>query len=415
MARLFPPKDEADWLALRAEMLEAFTPGAPIDEASLFAGRQEHLQRARDAVASRGRHAVVFGERGTGKTSLVNIFHVGHYRPRSVSFVYVQCSQDDTFDSLWRKALRRIVFRTETSEHLALDYLIGGEVTPDELEVVLANFPASTVPIIVFDEFDRIRDERCRAGMTEAIKQLSNAADTRVTIMLVGVANNVTQLIREHASIARALVQIRMPRMTRDELQQVVASRLKATPLAVTEEAMWRITYLSSGLPFYAHSLGQKSALLCIDRKTLRIDEATVRDAIEACFADVDQLLVDAYVQAIVETRKGNMFKWVLAACALAEQDEIGRFSAVDVATPLTAILGRDVDPTAFTFHLNELCASERGEILEREGARGRYRYRFVQPIIQPFIVMKSLASGLVDAALLDRFALERQRCLPLQ
>jgi Cdc6-like AAA superfamily ATPase len=413
MARAISPKDDKDWAALRAEVLDIFTPGAPIDEVALFAGRQDHLQRLRDVVVSKGRHAVVYGERGTGKTSLANIFHLGQFKPRDVAYVYVQCNESDSFDAMWRKALRRVAFHGDTREIQGHEMILG-DATPDEIEVVLANFGPSVVPIIVFDEFDRIRDDAAKSLMSATIKQLSNSASVHATIILVGVANNVTQLIQAHASSVRALVQIRIPRMSRKELQEIVVSRLRMTPLKINDAALWRVAYLSSGLPFYAHALGQSASLLAIEKRVLMISEDIVRDAIQGCFDDVDQTLVDSFVKAIVETRKGNLFKFVAAACALAEQDELGRFSAVDVQHPLSSILIEEMDASKFTFHLNELCTAERGAVLGREGTRGSYRYRFVQPIIQPFIIMKSLASGVLPSHVLDRFAIERQRKLPI-
>jgi hypothetical protein len=314
---------------------------------------------------------------------------------------------------MWRKALRRIVFNSGDREIFGHELLLG-KATPDELEVVLANFAPSDVPVIVFDEFDRILDADTKTQMSATIKHLSNSPSAHATIIMVGVANNVNQLIQAHASSVRALVQIRMPRMSRKELQEVVTSRLKNTSLRINEAALWRIAFLSSGLPFYAHALGQASSLLAIQRRATLITEEVVREAIQNCFNDVDQTLIDSFVKAILETRKGNMFKSVLAGCALAEQDELGRFSAVDVQSPLSAMLEVPMDATKFTFHLNELCGAERGSVLEREGSRGSYRYRFTQPIIQPFIVMKSLASGVLSSELLDRFAVERQMKLAM-
>jgi Cdc6-like AAA superfamily ATPase len=404
-----PPESSEDWASLRAEVLDLFTPGAPIDEVSLFAGRQSHIQRLRDTVVSRGRHAIVFGERGTGKTSLVNIFHLGWKDPRDVCFVYVQCAQADTFQSVWRKALRRVAF----GESLAND-LVVGEITADELEVVLANFGPSTIPIIVFDEFDRPKDENIRALMSETIKQLSNSPTVHATIVLVGVASNITQLMRQHASAVRALVQIRMPRMDSDEIKDIVQSRLRVTPINITGDALWRVTYLSSGLPFCAHAIGQAASLVYAEKRTLHISEEIVRQSIESCFKDVDQELIDSYVKATVETRKGNLFSEVLAAAALAEQDELGRFSAADVEAPLSSILDSPMKSSSFTFHLNELCEPQRGAVLEREGTRGKYRYKFVQPIIQPFIIMKSLTLGVVSDPILSKYAIQRQRVLSI-
>jgi Cdc6-like AAA superfamily ATPase len=243
-----PPPDDEGWESLRSEILGVFTPGAPIDEFALFAGRQTQIQRLSDAVVSKGRHAALFGERGVGKTSLANIFYFGLPNPKRVVHVYVQCGSADTYEQIWTKALRRIIFHIDGREYIAAD-LVRGTVTPDELEVVLANFSGGHTPVIVFDEFDRIRDRDVAGLMSETIKHLSNST-VSCTIVLVGVADSVTDLISEHQSISRALVQIKMPRMDADELKEIVTSRLHGTPITITGDALWRISYLASGLPF---------------------------------------------------------------------------------------------------------------------------------------------------------------------
>jgi transcriptional regulator with AAA-type ATPase domain len=50
-----------------------FTPSAPIDDQALFAGRVNQLNRIIGAISQRGQHAILFGERGAGKTSLANV------------------------------------------------------------------------------------------------------------------------------------------------------------------------------------------------------------------------------------------------------------------------------------------------------------------------------------------------------
>jgi hypothetical protein len=205
-----------------------------------------------------------------------------------------------------------------------------------------------------------------------------------------------------------------MPRMQSAELKEIITNRLHGTPITITDDALWRVAYLASGLPFYSHALGQASALTAIKSKKLVISEAIVNASIDNCFDDLDQTLIDAYVKAITETRKGNIFKYVLAACALADQDDLGRFSAASLERPMTALIGRTMKAPAFSFHLNELCEPERGLILSKTGSRSHYRFRFVQPIIQPFITMKSLSSGVMTNEILALFSIERQRELSI-
>src|SRR5579872_4745259 len=111
-----------DWIQLRAEVLETFTPGPPINEVAAFAGRKAAIQRLQDTTIERARHAIIFGERGVGKTSLANIFHKPLNAPtRNVREIAVDADSADSFDSLWRKVFRRIQW-TDDSGPLDLQF-----------------------------------------------------------------------------------------------------------------------------------------------------------------------------------------------------------------------------------------------------------------------------------------------------
>ena len=54
-------------------LLESFNPSAPIDRRNVFAGRSDQLAALYTVIRQRGQHAVIYGERGVGKTSLASI------------------------------------------------------------------------------------------------------------------------------------------------------------------------------------------------------------------------------------------------------------------------------------------------------------------------------------------------------
>src|SRR5262245_34355728 len=93
------------------EVGSVFTPGAPINDRELFAGRIEQIRQIMTAISQRGYHAVLFGERGVGKTSLSNVLINFLNEPPSTGYVLsrVNCDASDDYASLWRKALRDIV------------------------------------------------------------------------------------------------------------------------------------------------------------------------------------------------------------------------------------------------------------------------------------------------------------------
>jgi predicted ATPase len=89
---------EEDWLSLRFEAEQLFSPSTPIDEDDLFAGRQQQRSDIIGAVLERGRHAIVYGERGAGKTSLVNTFYRRlHNSSRYVWAIRAQADPSDSF------------------------------------------------------------------------------------------------------------------------------------------------------------------------------------------------------------------------------------------------------------------------------------------------------------------------------
>jgi len=86
-----------------------------------------------------------------------------------------------------------------------------------------------------------------------------------------------------------------------------------------------------------------------------------------------------------------------VAACALARSDERGYFSSGAVQDALSVILDREVQQQLFAFHLGKLIEVDRGPLLYRHGQERRYRYQFTNPLMRPFILMKSISEGIVD------------------
>lgn len=404
--------DAAGWENLRREIMETFTPGTPINETELFAGRQGTIQQLQDTVLEPGRHAIVYGERGVGKTSIANIF----YRPlitdlRTVSAIRVNCDAQDTFDSLWRKVFRRIK-RTHDGEVHWADEAHKEKLTPDDVVAELGDFGANDCPVVILDEFDRVTDDQCKILAADVIKGLSDFT-VNCTVVIVGVAKSVTELIRNHESIRRPLKQVPMKRMTRDELADVVRVRLKRLGMTMSEDAIWRVTFFSSGLPFYTHLLGRHSCLRAVARKTMKVMEPLVYDAMQDCLAEVDQTVTEAYARGTEKIyRKENIFAQVLAACALADQNALGEFTATSVEAPLSTIMGKEYKSSHFGFHLNELSRPARGNIIGKDGERRTYRFRFENALMQPYIVMRSLQDGIITPDILRAFELKHQRSL---
>lgn len=381
---------------------KSFSPSAPIDQQALFAGRLTQLVTVMNAINQKGQHAILFGERGVGKTSLARVLSRGlvvNDQPMLVASL--NCDSGMTFSDLWRHVLREIVL---TSTKLGMGFLsepstvssniaemLPEKVTPADVRHVLSHFGKT---LIVFDEIDRLHDPEVATLLADTIKALSDHA-VDVTLLLVGVADTVDSLIAEHQSIERALVQVRMPRMSPPELEQIIDKGLKPAGMVIEPAAKSRIVALSQGLPHYTHLLALSAAQRAAIADRLEVTVPDVRTAIDSALANAQQSIVGGYHRATASPRE-NLYPQVLLACALAQPDNLGYFAAVDVRSPLSAIMKKPYDIPAFSQHLNAFCEGTRGPVLQRTGTARRYRFRFVNPLMQPYVVMDGIKKGLI-------------------
>ena len=102
--------DEADFLDRTRRVAEAFRPAAPINRRDLFAGRAEQIGEVFSIVSQPGQHAIIYGERGVGKTSL-GLVAAELLRAANVLSAWATCDASDDFSSVWGKALGEIGFR----------------------------------------------------------------------------------------------------------------------------------------------------------------------------------------------------------------------------------------------------------------------------------------------------------------
>jgi hypothetical protein len=218
------------------------------------------------------------------------------------------------------------------------------------------------------------------------------------TVVLIGVADSVGDLVREHRSVERALVQIQMPRMSRSELAEIATRGIAAARMRIAGAAVTRITVLSQGLPHYTHLLTQLAAQAALAERRAQVGVRDVNAAVTRSIDRAQQSIVQSYRDA-VGGRPGTIYPQVLLASALAEQDELGFFSPADVREPLSGILGRPSTTASFARHLERLSGDPHGAVLERHAGAGRARYRFANPLLQPYIVMRGLSEGAVRAA----------------
>lgn len=404
--------EEAEVISRRAS--KVLTPRTPITSKDLFSGRWDYLTAIADAVHQPGVHVTLYGERGVGKTSLSNVVKPTvevldeDHGVNNRLIVKAVTSSGDSFSDIWKKLLKEIVWQDgrpsiglmpsrKPAQTFIDAFGLTGELDVDTVRRVLAGLHGA---LFIIDEFDR-SSSKASQPFTDLIKALSDFS-IDATIMLVGVAETIDSLVRDHASINRSLVQIHLPRMRYEELREILRTAEHKLGIVFLNEATDFIVRLSQGLPHYTHLIGLHSvrtALMSSYTKQVTTEHAFA--ALKLAVKDAEHTTAAKYSAATHSGHQDALFRHVLLACAVCasrSSDPLGFFSPGTVTEPLSFILGRPVEVATFNNHLAEFAQqTSNRHVLERVGPPRGYRYRFREPLLVPYIFMNASATGLLD------------------
>ena len=402
--------EQTEKLFLMYKLNQVFRPGTPIDQLSLFAGRHPQVKDIIRGISQRGRHVIIYGERGVGKTSLSRVLfdfltQVGIDVIRSEN---INCHAGTDFSTLWHTVFREMSFSLAvpnigfrrggtTDEMRSMEELLPEKVNPDDVRYILSTLAKQA--IIILDEVDRIDNPETTSLLADTIKNLSDH-NIPATLILIGVADSVAELIHEHRSTERSLVQVHMPRMSHEELDQIIEKGSAQCGMTFDAIANKYIVELSAGLPHYTHLISLYAGECAIEDNRTNVTLSDVHSAIQMTTAKSSSIQIE-YYEAVHSAKKNNLYASVLLAAAKADKDVLGYFMAGSVCKPLSQILKRQVTVAAFSGHLDEFCSPKRGNILQKQGSPRSYRFRFVNPLMQPFVIMQGIAKGLASEEVL--------------
>jgi len=233
------------------EVENAFQPAKEISSATRFAGRKTAVSDAYYGLVATGSHIAIVGNRGIGKTSLsrqvanmatgdnglLERLQLPHDRKLDFLAIYFACGKttQNTTDLLERLltstgCLGEWVYDVPKASKIVRGYSprfgvnvlgaevgLGGEkktetttepaIAAHAIDTVFANAVAAIIEqnistdgiLIVVDEFDQISDP---SGFASFLKALSTNVP-KVKFCLVGVAQDIQQLMKEHQSTDR--------------------------------------------------------------------------------------------------------------------------------------------------------------------------------------------------------------------
>jgi hypothetical protein len=99
-----------DFDVISLKLSSIFRPSAAIDREELFFGRITQVRQVIDAINQPGQHAIIFGERGVGKTSLGQILKAKLKTINAVPIFspLVTCNSSDDYTTIWQRAIEEV-------------------------------------------------------------------------------------------------------------------------------------------------------------------------------------------------------------------------------------------------------------------------------------------------------------------
>lgn len=304
------------------KIFDVFCPSVPTTCPSRFVGRENECIALSRTILTPGRHAIVYGDRGIGKTSTAKHVASSHCADQNIKLVEYQCGTDDTFKEISHRILSDFdllsIRKTKTESHerstsagikaivadggasskrvtqTEISELIQYGLTPDSFVQRLSGVTG----VVVLDEFDRIKDDKTKLFLAEVIKTLSNY-NVGLKFIFCGVANAAEELLGAHASLDRNLRGIKIPHMTDLELRKIIDDGLECLHLSFDERLKNAVVGLSSGLPYFTHLLCEELAVQGTASSFKKLTIADLKSAVNAAFSNIPRRILGKYEEAI--------------------------------------------------------------------------------------------------------------------
>ena len=287
-----------------------------------FVGREQECIQLSRAILAPSRHAVVFGDRGVGKTSTTKLVTESFRNSDNYKIIEYRCGGGDEYKSIVYKLLKELglisVKRTKLESleqsikaNLKVVFANGGakstrkkedeiiqlvqsELTPDFLVSQLAQEKA----ILLIDEFDRVIDEHTKLFVADTIKILSDYKSASKMI-ICGVSNTAVDLFGKHESTVRNIWPIKIPYMSNDELRVVIDNGLNEIGITFSETLKTTVMRLSEGLPYFTHLLCEELTVNAISTNKVALTIADLFPAVIKASKNISETITAPYLRAV--------------------------------------------------------------------------------------------------------------------
>lgn len=395
---------------LESKVRSVFTPHQPIREVDLLLGREKEVSSIVQQLGTPGQHAILFGDRGVGKSSLANI--ASYLLPsllESGRTVTKRCDSTDSFATIAARLLQEAGIDTSVSETTSSQQQTGtaGLKIPivsagvqssrqdtttrvSDLHIESPSWVAEQVKdlkvLYLVDEIDALSSDSDRKLLAEFVKQLSDSGSS-LKLLLVGIAETAATLTAGHPSVSRCLKETHLGRLSESAMIAILDRGEKKLPVKFTPQAKIRISRVSSGFAHFVHLLALKAAEEAIGNGLEEITVSNVESATRSAVNDSEGTLKRMYMSACTSANTDEYTR-ILEAAASCSAEE---FKASELRAKYAAMFGKEIKQPWLNNYFNKL-VSDNGDRILRRIAKGVYR--FSDPRMVSFVRITAIAKS---------------------
>lgn len=400
---------EADFGAMLGKVL---SPSQPLQSEEFLRGREEQLRGIKKALYQPGRHVLIHGFRGVGKSSLAQT--AAYSLSIGSDPIVIGCDGKSTLTSvvkdIYNEARNKNPLLEKRVKEHGLEFSKFGftaqakqstQEKPEATEPTSVNEAVRLMQalcgdferlVIVVDEFDQVRKKAEQESFANLVKQISDK-HVPARFIFCGVGESVDAIMAAHGSADRYFHTVslgQLPWEARFEIVTVAADRLG---IEIDENTVVRIARISDGFPHYVHFVSEKLFWRVYEaRNDGRVTGELFEQAMSDAAAGMEMRLKGPYEKATQKYR--NDYECVLWAAA--DGHELRRRSS-DIFDSYTRIM-RDrpdeaLDREKFNQRINSLKQASHASILT--GTRQGW-YEFSEKMIRGYVRLRAELAGVI-------------------
>ena len=375
------PREQPGVMALR----DAFTPTRPQRSFRRLAGRKPELMRMLQAISENRAHVVLFGDRGRGKTSLVNLVAAA---ARSSGYMVgrYSCCSDSDFEEIMRALARDLpnsLLAVPVRDDPGLEGCEAGLPRTRLQAREIAFFPGRLTGghlLLIIDEFDRVTDAPTRTRLADTIKQVSDRG-APLSFLIVGVSDSLEELLGRHPSIQRNVVGVPLPLLSDTEANEILELGSREAKLEYPQRVREAIIDLARGVPYVVQLLGLHAGEQALRRDADAVSGADLHAALEQAAAEMDPRISVIY-EELTQSRLDSGMRHLLFTIAVSHHDRFARFLVQDVGGEVR-MAGQPVHPARWQRLLDT------GAVRSCRSA-GFGLYTFSEPMLPHYVLLRA-------------------------